>query len=773
MIEKITITMLLALLLSQATSTEHYRYGDSRDWYLDHIYLPNRNPVLPPNTDSFPGMDAPMYNYDCDAYFNLIKDELTLLRNLVDKCTDCGRDHTFPIKGSEFCSADLCFKGVACIGSPNGSEPLCGLCPIGYDGDGRNCSKRNECLKNPCFAGVDCDMTDEYPYFRCGKCPPGYEGNGINCSQADTCAVKPCFEGVSCRWISAAPHYECGQCPSGFEGHGRFCSRNACMQKPCYPGVSCFRKNIDPFFTCGECPVGKAGNGVLCGVDSDLDGYPDEKLNCPDATCAKDNCVTVPNSGQEDSDANGIGDLCQKDIDSDDVNNEQDNCPYVANRDQSDADKDKIGDRCDNCPMISNAAQQDMDGDGVGDDCDEDADGDRLGKSVDNCAWIFNPNQEDFDGDGVGDACDNCPKHSNANQDDSDGDGIGDVCDTQQDSDEDGIQDDRDNCPEIANANQLDSDDDGVGDACDNDKDNDGITDETDNCLLIPNADQEDVNKDGIGDACETDFDGDSIADWKDNCPRNGRITQSDFRNFQSVRLDPHGSSQDDPYWEVRNLGAEIFQKLNSDPGLAVGKHRLEGIDFEGTFHIATPNSWLDDDFVGFVFGYVNNRKFFFVSWKRADQEYWESKPFNAKATSGILLKLVNSKTGPGVGLRNSLWNDGSITGQTKLLWQDPKKQGWNFDTSYRWKLLHRPVIGLIRFRLYQGSRMIADSGNIFNGSIKGGRLGVYCFSQELITWSNLVYNCNDKIPKDIYDEIRPKLSQAQLNKVSVGDNIW
>lgn len=40
---------------------------------------------------------------------------------------------------------------------------------------------------------------------------------------------------------------------------------------------------------------------------------------------------------------------------------------------------------------------------------------------------------------------------------------------------------------------------------------------------------------------------------------------------------------------------------------------------------------------------------------------------------------------------------------------------------------------------------MVADSGNIFDDQLKGGRLGVFCFSQEMIIWSDLVYRCNGK----------------------------
>lgn len=34
-----------------------------------------------------------------------------------------------------------------------------------------------------------------------------------------------------------------------------------------------------------KCKVGWAGNGFVCGRDSDLDGFPDERINCNDPTC--------------------------------------------------------------------------------------------------------------------------------------------------------------------------------------------------------------------------------------------------------------------------------------------------------------------------------------------------------------------------------------------------------------------------------------------------------------------------------------------------------
>jgi hypothetical protein len=71
-------------------------------------------------------------------------------------------------------------------------------------------------------------------------------------------------------------------------------------------------------------------------TDSDKDGIPDRT----------DNCVSIANPDQKDSDGNGLGDACE-DYDRDGIVNAQDNCIDIPNRDQLDTDADGIGDACD------------------------------------------------------------------------------------------------------------------------------------------------------------------------------------------------------------------------------------------------------------------------------------------------------------------------------------------------------------------------------------------------------------------------------------------
>ena len=46
---------------------------------------------------------------------------------------------------------------------------------------------------------------------------------------------------------------------------------------------------------------------------------------------------------------------------------------------------------------------------------------------------------------------------------------------------------------------------------------------------------------------------------------------------------------------------------------------------------------------------------------------------------------------------------------------------------------------------LFEETSLVADSGVIEDDSIQGGRLGVFCFSQENVIWSDLVYRCNGR----------------------------
>lgn len=735
---------------------------------LGALKVPQKAPQQPKETvDSGPFSHEVVYDL-----IGLIKDlrydlsmqvaEIKYLRNLVQNCQMC--------RVQDFCRFKPCFPGVPCFNDPATMQGFeCGECPLGMVGDGINCTDIDECtLGDPCHPRTMCQ--NRSPGYWCPPCPVGYSGNEIHgiglyaartnkqvCTDIDECAENPCAKEVKC--VNTNGSFECGDCPPGYTGDPRsscyylsYCDPDDPKSNPCSQYAKCIRLDSGRDYMC-ECRITYAGNGHFCAQDFDLDGYADVELNCSDKECRKDNCVLIKNPDQSDVDNDGIGDVCDEDLDGDGTTNDVDNCPRFANPAQYNNDGDLFGNDCDNCPFVSNSHQRDIDEDGVGDACDKDIDGDGVINSIDNCPMIYNPQQGDRDGDTVGDVCDNCPSARNSRQYDRDDDGLGDACDTDRDDDNDGVDDMVDNCRGVTNPDQIDNDKDEQGDACDNDDDDDGVLDRSDNCQLVPNPTQRDLNDNGLGDPCDGDFDDDKVPDAEDACSVNHHCRRTDFTNLLTVNLSPYESlSLSKPaIWVVDSTGTKVEETEDSDPAIAVGEMRFGGVDFSGTLHVATAE---DDDFVGIVFSYQNNKQFYLVSWKQEYQVYWKVQPLRAEAVKGVHVKLVNSDTGPGDALRNAIWHSGDVKGQTKELWRDPKEKGWEDETDYDWELIHRPKKGLIRLKLFLKGEIFVDTGYIIDKTLRGGRVGFYVFSQSHVIWKNLSYRCNDRMPSDYQPQI-------------------
>ncbi len=271
------------------------------------------------------------------------------------------------------------------------------------------------------------------------------------------------------------------------------------------------------------------GTGDQPSLDADNDGIAD----------ASDNCPTVANADQRNSDNDAQGNACDTDDDNDGVADVNDAFPLdvnesvdtdgdgIGNNADPDDDNDGVADANDAFPLDANESV-DTDGDGIGNNADPDDDNDGVAdandafpldaaESVDTDSdGIGNNADPDDDNDSVADINDAFPVNATESVD-TDGDGIGNNADP--DDDNDSVADANDAFPLNA-AESVDTDGDGTGNNADTDDDNDGVADIND-AFPLNATESVDTDGDGIGNNADPDDDNDSVADANDAFPLN------------------------------------------------------------------------------------------------------------------------------------------------------------------------------------------------------------------------------------------------------------
>jgi hypothetical protein len=183
------------------------------------------------------------------------------------------------------------------------------------------------------------------------------------------------------------------------------------------------------------------------------------------------------------------------------------------------------------------------------------------------------------------------------------------------------------------------------------------------------------------------------------------------------------GFGEPPPVYDVSPDGTVATQTANALPSVYYHPQSLQNVRIRGRFTVETT---VDDDLVGFVFGWQDPEHYYVVDWAQATQTFTGC----GTASAGVRLRRVNATTET-TGC-DDFWADTGTAASTILSPASANPTGWSDNTAYDFVLEWVP--GDIWVAIYDGSTVIASISSS-DALYSGGSFGFFSYSQQAVRY--------------------------------------
>lgn len=215
-------------------------------------------------------------------------------------------------------------------------------------------------------------------------------------------------------------------------------------------------------------------------------------------------------------------------------------------------------------------------------------------------------------------------------------------------------------------------------------------------------------------------------------------IENVDLTSWTELTLDLTGG-QNAGNWVLSNNNETVTQTINADPSFYLNNLNQTDYQIDGSWRV---NTFSDDDFIGFVFGYQNASNFYLFDWK---QNYQNAGTAYGIAHEGFTIRKISASSVSDLTLPD-FWNSTGSTNSTILDTAYGSTQGWSTNTFYDFNLDFKSTGQFDIVVSSNGSELWNTT--VFDNTWTSGQFGFYNFSQEQVQYEGFIQTGGTVIPE-------------------------